>query len=177
MSQKIIESKQEIRDFIAESKRIEGIHKEPTGEEVNEYRRFMMLDTVMVEDLEQFVSIYERGHHIRDRIGDDVVVGGYHPPRGTPEMKANVERLLKLLPELNAYDFHVLYEQLHPFTDCNGRSGRMLWKWKMRRAPLGFLHTFYYQTLQAEQERKAAVKDNALKEIQQLGQELKNDEE
>jgi hypothetical protein len=37
-----------------------------------------------------------------------------------------------------------------PTTDGNGRSGRALWLWCMRgRAPLGFLHQFYYQTLGA----------------------------
>lgn len=29
----------------------------------------------------------------------------------------------------------------------HGRSGRMLWMWMMREAPLGFLHTWYYQSL------------------------------
>lgn len=50
-----------------------------------------------------------------------------------------------------AYRCHVVYETLHPFTDGNGRSGRAVWLRQMGwivRAPLGFLHHFYYQTLQ-----------------------------
>lgn len=47
------------------------------------------------------------------------------------------------------WEVHIAYEMLHPFTDGNGRSGRMLWAWQMRNFPLDFLHTFYYQTLNA----------------------------
>ena len=50
---------------------------------------------------------------------------------------------------LGACETHVRYELLHPFLDGNGRSGRALWLWLMGQAPLGFLHTFYYQTLSA----------------------------
>jgi len=47
----------------------------------------------------------------------------------------------------HAFEVHLDYEHLHPFTDGNGRSARMLWAWQMREFPLGFLHTFYYQAL------------------------------
>ena len=52
----------------------------------------------------------------------------------------------------SAYVLHCRYESLHPFTDGNGRSGRALWLWMMggiEEAPLGFLHTWYYQSLEA----------------------------
>jgi hypothetical protein len=56
------------------------------------------------------------------------------------------------------YILHVEYEQLHPFTDGNGRSGRAMWLYAMKKCGrleqglnLGFLHAFYYQTLSAQQ--------------------------
>ncbi len=63
---------------------------------------------------------------------------------------------------LPPYISHVAYENLHPFTDGNGRSGRALWLWQMMHGTmrqvnmardLGFLHTFYYQTLNASDGR------------------------
>lgn len=44
-------------------------------------------------------------------------------------------------------------ELLHPLTDCNGCSGRILWMWMTREAPLGFLHTFHYRALDGARNR------------------------
>lgn len=92
----------------------------------------------------------------------NVRVGNYYPPVGGI---AIVTRLIDILQDAQfsthdssfglrglqslAYETHQRYEKLHPFTDGNGRSGRMLWMWMMRKAPLGFLHTWYYQSLNA----------------------------
>jgi fido (protein-threonine AMPylation protein) len=146
------------KTFIAESNAIEGILRQPTTAEIAECHRFMGLETVTVHDLERFVKIYQPGARLRDKPGLDVVIGGRIAARGGPAIReqltgllSRLERPLVITPVVTdtAFASHIAYELLHPFTDGNGRSGRMLWAWQMRQFPLGFLHTFYYQTLSA----------------------------
>lgn len=137
---------------IAESNRIEGIERPPTASELREYERFLGLPHVTVNDLIAFVIVYQPNARLRDRAGLDVRVGRYMPPLGGPHI---AEQLDALLLDVNAgnvtpWEAHLRYEKLHPFTDGNGRSGRMLWYWMEGPSPharLGFLHAFYYQTL------------------------------
>lgn len=134
-------------DFIKESNAIEGIHREPTEAEIAEYDRFMALEKVTIGDLKKFVKVYQPDALLRNKYGLDVRVGGYYPPRGDNNMESWLNEILDDIGIQTAWKIHNRYESLHPFTDGNGRSGRMLWMWQMREAPLGFLHTFYYQTL------------------------------
>ena len=139
------------REFILESNRIEGIIREPTTEEVNEWFRFMNLEEITVGELIKFVQVYEPKAPLRRRRGMDVQVGNHVPPPGGVEVEVE---LVKLLQDANhpygdPWLVHTRYEALHPFMDGNGRSGRMLWAWQMGpfKLSLGFLHLFYYQTL------------------------------
>lgn len=136
--------------LVRESNLIEGIKRDPTEDEITEFDRFMNLENVGVGDLEQFVRTYEPTAKLRRQHGLNVRVGGYVPPPGGPHIE---ERLTNLLLDIGAglppWEAHVRYENLHPFSDGNGRSGRMLWAWQMGpyQLGLGFLHKFYYQTL------------------------------
>lgn len=140
-------------DFIRESNRIEGIIRDPSNAEFEECMRFVNLDGVTLRDMEQFVRTYQPDAELRSRTGLDVRVGNYYPPKGCITIKT---RLADILLEANlnrgnkkqAYHTYQKYEHLHPFTDGNGRSGRMLWLWVMKDAPLGFLHTWHYQSLE-----------------------------
>jgi fido (protein-threonine AMPylation protein) len=154
-------------DFIKESNRIEGIHRDPTILEIGEYHRFMALEQVTLEDMQRFVSIYAPRHVLRDKSGLDVRVGNYIAPRGGSKIKTELKLILHDANEFKrinkrgysdafqheCFKTHVAYEQLHPFTDGNGRSGRMLWWWMMGGSTIGFLHAWYYQTLANEQKK------------------------
>lgn len=139
--------------FVRESNRIEGIHKINIEREIEAHERLLSLDSVTIGDLLVFVEAVQPGAVPRFTQGRDVRVGEYFPPKGGPHVLADLGAILDCANEgaKYPYEIHIAYEKLHPFTDGNGRSGRALWLWCMggiENAPLGFLHHFYYQTLQ-----------------------------
>lgn len=146
----------DINEFIRESNKIEGILRDPTKEEIKEMRRFVGLETVGVTDLIRFVCVYQPDAKLRTLPGMDVRVGSHIAPLGSFYIKEYLERILEdcTSGRVGPYYTHCRYETLHPFTDCNGRSGRALWAWQMSRQAagwhtrrIGFLHAFYYQAL------------------------------
>lgn len=153
-------------EFVRESNRIEGIHRDPTDEEVAEHRRFLALKRVTVKELQRFVKVYQPDAVLRDKIELNVRVGSYVAPSGGIEIRSRLNALITYANNSKrqefcgkaserAFDTHIAYEQLHPFTDGNGRSGRVLWAWQMPRSNrLGFLHAFYYQTLNHHQNKQ-----------------------
>jgi hypothetical protein len=144
---KVVELEKQYLRFIKQSNAIENIHREPSKEEINEFKRFMKLKKITLLQLSKFVAVYQPDAVFRGQEGLNVRVGNYFPPKGGSHVKTKLTNLLKLLNDMEPFEFHCKYEALHPFTDCNGRSGRMLWAWKMKEFPLGFLRHFYYQTL------------------------------
>jgi Fic family protein len=113
----------------------------------------MALETISIRELQTFVSVYQPDAVLRDSVGLDVRVGRHFPPLGGPAIVDNLNAIIKDAHRgsdvwKDSYHIHQRYETLHPFTDGNGRSGRMLWLWMIQYAPLGFLHTWYYQSLQ-----------------------------
>ena len=142
-------------DKVAESNRIEGITRPPTQAEIDEHERFMGLEKVTTKELLYFLRTYQPNAKLRSEIGMDVTVGGYRPPAGGEDVSMALWVLLVRVyyGEITPWNAHIEYEHLHPFMDGNGRSGRALWYWMMARdgnklSDLGFLHGFYYQTLE-----------------------------
>ena len=66
------------------------------------------------------------------------------------KVKGDMEDFWELIYEeaLYPHTAHCIFESIHPFVDLNGRVGRAIWLHMMDgNAPLGFLHTWYYQSL------------------------------
>lgn len=144
-----------LTDFIAESNRIEGIERSVWLVELEAHAWLLSEPKLSVAHVSRFVEVVAgMKHRLRDQAGLNVRVGGHTPPAGGRQ----VGRLLhEILGRVNGrgdpFECHRAYENLHPFTDGNGRSGRAIWLWQMQRqhggAPLGFLHHWYYQSLAA----------------------------
>lgn len=136
--------------FVIESNTIEGITRTPTMAELTEFERFYKLDVVDIDDLVRFVGVYQPDARLRDhKTVPGVRVGSHIAPRSGSHIRASLEDILaQANAGANAFDVHQQYEHLHPFTDGNGRSGRALWAWMYRDLHLGFLHRWYYQSLE-----------------------------
>lgn len=155
-------NKDKLKAFLKESNKIESNTSHITERRMVVAEGFLELDVVLIEDIENFVNVFQPGELLRDKEGMDVGVGNHIPIKGGVEVLTKLFGILAKVhahPGENIYQIHNHYETLHPFTDCNGRSGRILWLWQMLRRgdglldiekwpDLGFLHTWYYQSLQ-----------------------------
>jgi Fic family protein len=80
-----------------------------------------------------------------------VYVGGHVPP--SPEnVPRAMEKFIDMYPVMDSWRAHNEFEKIHPFQDYNGRVGRVIWASKAVHEEgydlsLGFLHKYYYQTL------------------------------
>lgn len=149
-----------LRLFLQESNKIEGIFTTPSTKVLDEAYVFLMRETLELSTIENFVSLVEPEGKLRTDPGMNVYIGDHVPPPGGPAILYKLMDLLDKLDDkdVSPFEWSCKYLNLHPFTDGNGRSSRIIWLWMMRRRNLpifgnSFLHTWYYQSLDNFDER------------------------
>ena len=137
--------------FMLESNRIEGEDRLNPGDEeaynlamsgIKKEKTLLTIHKILTSHLDVDWSGKYRKYDVR--------VGKWVPSHHRM-VPAEMADYFKQLPLMHAWTAHNEFEKIHPFTDFNGRTGRLIWlsktpNWEYVGIP--FLQMYYYQTLE-----------------------------
>lgn len=144
-----------LRDFVVSSNAIEGIFRDSPSlrREVDAVEAFLQSYTLGSHELLALVGVLQPEARIRTE-GEGIVVGSHVAPPGGKHMLLQVVEILLAVQDNDANPImtYMAWQHLHPLTDGNGRTGRVLYAWQVIRwygvlPRRNFLEEFHYETL------------------------------
>ena len=124
-----------VPDFVRVNNRLAGIVREPSAAEISAHRGLLAANTLRVENLELFVHHIAPGAALRDA-GDVDQETSDDRAAADEDLRADLATLIRAAQTQVASPerLHRIYRLLRPFTDANGRCGRVFWMWQVMRA-------------------------------------------
>lgn len=122
------------KEFIKESNEIEGINsKNALATSLKAWNYIEKQDEITHEVIKEThkLILKDRQPEIAGKYRDRQVAVGQSVPPSASKVPEEMDSLLSWSPEdaLEAIEWHISFEQIHPFADGNGRIGRMIYLW------------------------------------------------